>query len=138
MFYFYSLKKPIVLNPEKSEHLNQFSYHFNVKESRKATFLYRERNLPNRALFRLFFPNVVVKVMRKEKHTNYKIRLDWIGNIIFFVVLSIALGEFFIDRVNSPRDWPIYLPFIYFGWYILVISIEVYKTKKIITTYQQA
>lgn len=106
---------------------------FEVNTKGKFYLLQRKRLLDGLKIFRLFFPRVITKLTIDKGMVKYRCRLDALGLFMLVMVFGGIIVEFTMDRMEYPRDYPVWTPFALFAWYV---GVTIYETSTINKTIQ--
>lgn len=130
MIYFYS-SSFIAPQIEREGFVeDQLRTSFEVKKKKDFYLLHRTRLLDGLRIFRLFFPRVISKLEMKKGMLKVKYRLDGLGFFMLIMVFGAIIVEFTMDRIEYPRDYPIWTPFALFIWYLGLTVYEVIQVRK--------
>ena len=134
MFYFgfKSIEGNSFENREKL--LIKLNETFEIKEKKNAILISRDRMIHKLRILRIIIPKLITKVTIEPHRVKYKTRVEGFSFVFLFVLVSVVLMEFKLDRVEYPRDYNPAFPFILLSIFILTGILEVIMIHKKLKT----
>jgi hypothetical protein len=129
MIYFYKTRIAV------SEPINEKTIQdilkskFAIKSGQGYFTIVRNRMIGNRGLLRIFFPVLFSKITIKDNFLYCKTKLDGLAFFMLLMTVGAIIVELKMDRHLYPREYPVFLPFVIFFWYMLSIIFEAYRMK---------
>ncbi|PCJ27919.1 MAG: hypothetical protein COA97_03020 [Flavobacteriales bacterium] len=133
MICFFSKKIAISDSEDEKVIQNKLRPKFEIILGKGYFKIIRNRIIGNRGLLRILFPILITKVVVKDNYVNYKTKLDRVGFFIFLMGIGSAILELTVDRSLHPVEYPWFLPVGILIWYLVSITIEVLRIKKLLT-----